>query len=77
MRLWKRNRTAESDAEFDARMFKSRASFTEHYNATFDFEAGLDGAYHRAGLARSHRPPGLPSSSPASCARKSETLAPS
>jgi hypothetical protein len=52
MRLWKRNRAAESDAEFDARMFKSRASFIEHYNATFDFEAGLDEVYARAGLAR-------------------------
>jgi hypothetical protein len=52
MRLWKRNRTAESDAEFDARMLKSRASFVEHYNATFDFEAGLDEVYARAGLVR-------------------------
>lgn len=52
MRLWKRNRNAESDAEFDARMLKSRARFIEHYNATFDFEAGLDDAYNRAGLAR-------------------------
>ena len=52
MRLWKRNRTAESDAEFDARMFKSRASFIEHYNAAFDFEEGLDEVYARAGLIR-------------------------
>jgi hypothetical protein len=52
MRLWKRNRTADSDADFDARILKSRASFIEHYNATFDFEAGLDEAYARAGLAR-------------------------
>jgi hypothetical protein len=52
MRLWKRNRAAESDAEFDARMLKSHASFIEHYNATFDFEAGLDEVYTRAGLAR-------------------------
>jgi hypothetical protein len=52
MRLWKRNRAAESDAEFDARMLKSRASFIEHYNATFDFEAGLDEVYARAGLVR-------------------------
>lgn len=52
MKLWKRNRTAESDAEFDARMVHSRASFIEHYNATFDFEAGLDEVYNRAGLAR-------------------------
>lgn len=57
MRLWKRNRSAESDAEFDARMLKSRASFIEHYNATFDFEAGLDEVYARAGLVR----PGDPS----------------
>ncbi len=52
MRLWKRDRTAESDAEFDARMLKSRASFIEHYNSTFDFEAGLDEVYARAGLVR-------------------------
>jgi hypothetical protein len=52
MRLGKRNRTAESDAEFDARMLQSRASFIEHYNATFDFEAGLDEVYARAGLVR-------------------------
>ncbi|WP_433464158.1 hypothetical protein [Spirillospora sp. CA-128828] len=52
MRLWKRNRTAETDAEFDVRMLRSRASFIEHYNATFDFEAGLDEVYARAGLPR-------------------------
>lgn len=52
MRLRKRNRTAEADAEFEARMIKSRASFIEHYNATFDFEAGLDEIYARAGLTR-------------------------
>lgn len=52
MRFWKRNRTADSDAEFDAQMLKSRASFVEHYNATFDFEAGMDEVYTRAGLAR-------------------------
>jgi hypothetical protein len=52
MRLRKRNRTAESDAEFDARIEASRASFIEHYNATFDFEAGLDEIYARAGLVR-------------------------
>lgn len=52
MRLWKRNRTAESDADFDVRMLKSRASFIEHYNATFDFEAGIDEVYARAGLIR-------------------------
>ncbi len=52
MRLWKRNRTAESDAEFDARMLKSRASFIEHYNSTFSFETGLDEVYARAGLVR-------------------------
>ncbi len=52
MRFCKRNRTAESDAEFDARLEASRASFIEHYNATFDFEAGLDEVYARAGLVR-------------------------
>jgi hypothetical protein len=52
MSLWKRNRVAESDAGLDAQMHKSRASFIEHYNATFDFEAGLDDVYARAGLAR-------------------------
>jgi hypothetical protein len=52
MRLWKRNLTAESDADLDAQMLKSRASFIEHYNATFDFEAGLDEVYARAGLVR-------------------------
>ena len=52
MKLWKRNRAAESDAELDARMFRSRTSFIEHYNATFDFEAGLEDAYNRAGVAR-------------------------
>jgi hypothetical protein len=52
MRFWKRNRTAESDTEFDSRILKSRANFIEHYNATFDFEAGLDEVYTRAGLAR-------------------------
>ena len=31
---------------------ETRASFIEHYNATFDFEAGLDDVYSRAGLAR-------------------------
>jgi hypothetical protein len=58
MRPWKRNRTAESDADFDARMIKSRASFIKHYNASFNFEAGLDEVYARAGLTRpeSHRP---------------------
>ena len=52
MKLWKRDRTAESDAEFDTQMLKSRASFIERYNATFDFEAGLDEVYARAGLVR-------------------------
>jgi len=52
MRLWKRNQAAESDADFDAWMLKSRASFIEHYNATFDFEAGLDEIWARADLAR-------------------------
>jgi len=52
MRLWKRNRSAETDAEFDARMLESRAGFIEHYNATFDFEAGLDDVYARASLTR-------------------------
>jgi len=56
MRLWKRNRTAESDAEFDAGILRSRASFIEHYNATFDFEQGLDEIYARAGLARPEDP---------------------
>lgn len=63
MRIWKRNRATESVAEFDARIFKSRASFIEHYNARFDFEAGLDEVYARAnlprpdGLRRSEAPP--------------------
>src|SRR5262245_60059340 len=52
MRLWKRTRTTESDARFDTRILESRASFIEHYNATFDFEAGLDEVYARARLAR-------------------------
>lgn len=52
MRLWKRNRSIESDAEFDARIFRSRASFIEHFNATFDFESGLDEIYARANLPR-------------------------
>ena len=52
MRIWKRNRATESVAEFDARIFKSRASFIEHYNARFDFEAGLDEVYARANLPR-------------------------
>ena len=33
-------------------MTASRTSFIAHYNATFDFEAGLDAVYARAGLAR-------------------------
>ena len=52
MRPWKRNRTAESNARLDTQMLESWASFIEHYNATFDFEAGLDEVYARAGLAR-------------------------
>jgi len=52
MKIWKRNSAAESDAEFDARIFNSRARFIEHYNATFDFEAGLDEVYARANLTR-------------------------
>lgn len=52
MSLRKRNRPDESDAELDAQMLKSRASFIEHYNSTFDFEAGLDEIYARAGLVR-------------------------
>jgi hypothetical protein len=42
-------------------MLKSRASFIEHYNATFGFEAGLAEVYNRAGLSRPEglrRPPG-------------------
>jgi hypothetical protein len=54
MRPWKRNRTAESNARLDTQMLESRASFIEHYNATFDFEAGLDEVYARAGLARAN-----------------------
>jgi hypothetical protein len=46
----KRNHPAETDAEFDARMPRSRAGFIEHYNATFDFEAGLDEVHAQAGL---------------------------
>jgi hypothetical protein len=60
MRFWKRTRAAESVAEFDARMIESRASFIQHYNnATFDFEAGVDDVYARAGVAQpngSHLP---------------------
>jgi hypothetical protein len=54
MRPWKRNRTAESNARLDTQMLESRASFIEHYNATFDFEAGLDEVYARVGLARAN-----------------------
>ena len=52
MTFWKRNRRNDRDAELDAMMTASRTSFIAHYNATFDFEAGLDDVYARAGLAR-------------------------
>jgi hypothetical protein len=52
MTFWKRNRSKDRDAELDATMTASRASFIAHYNATFDFEAGLDDVYARAGLDR-------------------------
>lgn len=51
---------AESDVEFDTRMLKSRASFIGHYNATFDFEAGLNEVYARANLVRPGGPGALP-----------------
>jgi hypothetical protein len=61
MRHWKQKRSGETDAQFDARMLKSRASFIEHYNATFGFEAGLAEVYNRADRASPEglrRPPG-------------------
>lgn len=52
MSFWKRNRDNGADAEFDDRMFRSRASFIEHYNATYNFEVGLADVYARAGMVR-------------------------
>jgi hypothetical protein len=39
-------------ANVDAELIAERDSFVEHYNATYDFEAGLDDVYARAGLVR-------------------------
>jgi hypothetical protein len=49
----KRVRRSDCDAELDAVIAASRDSFIAHYNATFDFDAGLDDVYAQAGLARS------------------------
>jgi hypothetical protein len=50
---------AYSYAERDAVLIAEHDSFIEHYNATYDFEAGLDDVYQRAGLVRTvHDPVG-------------------
>jgi hypothetical protein len=52
MSSWKRRHTAAADAEFDTGILRSRASFIASYNGRFDFEAGLDEVYARAGMVR-------------------------
>lgn len=39
-------------AQVEAERDELRAGFIGHYNAAFDFEAGLDDVYTRAGLTR-------------------------
>lgn len=58
-------RSSSAGADLDAEMAASRAAFIKHYNATFDFEAGLDDVYRRAGIARPYHPAhGEPSTVP-------------